>query len=167
MKVAIIITDTQAVRHSPLVALELDERLTGLGLDASILDLADSSYQIDELAGYDYYLLVGGHTGPLYNQDTHKLLTDYRTLWRNRKIGTVMVSDERILAESANEQLRTVLKSLSADLLPESLLVMDPEKKFDESLNLIDSSLNLAMYRFLFLLVYGEGAKKTDSRMSA
>ncbi|VXD12653.1 NADPH-dependent FMN reductase [Marinoscillum sp. 108] len=167
MKVAIIITDTQVVRFSHLVALELDERLAGLGLNTSILDLADPSYELNELASYDYYLLVGNHAGPLYNHETHRLLTNHRALWRNKKMATVMVTSERILAESADEQLRTVLKSLSANLLPEGLMVMEPEKKFDESFNLIDSVLNLAMYRFLFLLVYGTEAKNGDNRMSA
>ncbi len=167
MKIALIITETTKERSSHFLALELDERLNRLGMKPEILDLADPSYKVKDLHKYDAYLLVGTSTGPLYSNETHQLLTNNRQVWRNRRVASVMVSGEKMLADAADIQLKLVLKTLGANLLPDQLVVVNAENKFDQFLNLMDRSLNSKIDQFLYFFVYGSNSMGINKKLSA
>lgn len=167
MKIALIITETTKERSSHFLALELDERLNRLGMDPEVLDLADASYKVKDLDKYDAYLLVGASIGPLYNSETHQLLTNNRQIWRHSRVASVMVSTEKMLGDAADTQLKLVLKTLGANLLPDQLVVVNAENKFDRSLNLIDRSLNSKIDQFLYFFVYGSKNMEINEKLSA
>lgn len=158
MSVALIITDASPTRQAHLIALELDERLASLGIESQIFDMADRFYNLGLIDTCEAFLLIGSNTGPLYSRETHQLLTDGRYHLRGRKVGTVMVSADPILAEEADQQLRSVLKVIGAQVIPERMVVSNPAGKFDQSLVLKDHSLEVAIDQFLYLFLYGVGA---------
>lgn len=158
MKIALIITEISKARKSHLLALELDERLSEQGNYTKIFDLADKSYNLEDLERFDSFLLIGTNVGPLYSNETHQILTRYKHLWRNKRIGSVMVSNEKMLGDAADIQLKLVLKSLGAKLVPDQLVVVETQSKFDRSLNLVDEALNLKISEYLYLFAYGTRA---------
>ncbi len=147
-KVALIVTDIFEARYSQLLALELDERLHSLGYECRILDLGDRSYEFKNLESYDAVVLVGTNSGPMYTVEMHALITSFRQVWRHKNMATVMVSQDRMLAEAAELQLRRVLEILGASHQA-TLFVAQPEIAFDEKLALQDEFLEKELVRFL------------------
>lgn len=156
MHIALIVTKTTPGHSSHLIALELDERLQGMGHEPTIVDLTDPSYQIKDLDDFDTFILITTHEGPLYNCETHRLLTTHKHAYRGKPTATVMISNEPILAESADTSLRRILKSLGAELFAPKLLVNEETEKFDLTLKLIDRDLEEEIGQFLADFFPGE-----------
>ncbi|MEQ9306279.1 MAG: hypothetical protein RJQ14_20365, partial [Marinoscillum sp.] len=98
---------------------------------------------------HDVLLLITQNEGQLYNLQLHQLLLQNRVRWINKTVGSVIVSDEKLPAESADLQLKNSLRSLGVRLIPEKLIVIDVDSKFDKAFNLTDSQLNLVLYRYI------------------
>jgi|GEM_PF-1633571 len=162
MNIGLIVCDEPGERGALKVALELDERLYNWNIATEIIDLQDESYDLKNIRESEILLIISGHTGPLYNPQLHQFLCDKKSIFRDVRVATVMVTNEPMLAEAADRHLRKALKNLSADLLPDHLLVENPDKKFDQHYKLGDTSLDLSFYRFLFLLAFGQEVNENE-----
>lgn len=149
MHTALIITDSSPTHAPHLIALELDERLQEMGHQPTIVDLTDPSYDLQNMENFEGFILISTHQGPLYNDQTHHLLTAHKYAYRGKPTATVMISTEHILAESADMSLKRNLKSLGAELFAPRLLVNHEADKFDVTLTLIDKGLDEEIEIFL------------------
>lgn len=149
MKIGLVVSESRESRSALKLGLELDERIASLGLTSDIIDLQDDDVSANNLLDHDVLLLITQNEGQLYNLQLHQLLLQNRVGWNNKKVGSVIVSDEKLLAESADLQLKNSLRSLGVRLIPEKLIVIDVDSKFDKAFNLTDSQLNLVLYRYI------------------
>lgn len=165
MNIALIVSDQTSSRSAYKMALEIDERLDGLGLPVSILDLQDDSYHKAHVGTFDTFILISENEGPLYDPAIHAFLAKNRPHWRKAQVASIFITDEKLVAEAADLSLKSTLKALGAQVFAEPMIIENAEEKFNDTLELTDPSLNLMMYRFLFLLVYGYQAP--DQRKTA
>lgn len=142
-------SENSSSRSAIKLGLELDERFQNLGISSRIIDLQDEDADLGRWAELDILLLVTRNEGQFYSARLHQLLIDNRIEWINKPVGSIVVTEEMILAESTDRQLKNTLKALGVDLIPEKLIVTSVDTKFDDELKLTDSQLNLALYRFL------------------
>ncbi|MAE84659.1 MAG: hypothetical protein CMB80_18110 [Flammeovirgaceae bacterium] len=161
MKIALIINDYHKERASLKVGLELEERLTALGIENDMLDLQDD-YLID-ISLYDSIILIAENQGPLISFELYSIILNNRSEWQNKLILPIITTEEAILGESAFQQIRMILKSLGANIITEQTIFTKLHNKFDQLMNLKDQELNFVIDR-LILLVLSEG-KPSPSRM--
>ena len=117
MKIALIINDYHKERASLKVGLELEERLTALGIENDMLDLQDD-YLID-ISLYDSIILIAENQGPLISFELYSIILNNRSEWQNKLILPIITTEEAILGESAFQQIRMILKSLGANIITE------------------------------------------------
>lgn len=165
MNIALIVSDPASKRSAYKIALEIDERLDGLGLPVSIIDLQDESYHKAHIGTFDTFVFISENEGPLYDPAIHAFLIKNRPHWRKSQIASIFITDDKLVAEAADLSLKSNLRALGAQVFAEQMIIENAEDKFNNELELTDPQLNLMMYRFLFLLVYGYQAP--DQRKTA
>lgn len=161
MKIALIISDHTSERNALKIGLELEERLSALGVDNQLIDLQDH-HKVD-IAHFDSVVLVTENQGPLINFDLYSLILNNRAEWAGKVVLPIITTDEAFLGESAYQQIRSMLKSLNTDIITEHTIFTKLQNKFDSAMNLKDQELNFVIDR-LILLILSE-SKPTRSRM--
>ena len=161
MRIALVISDHDQKRTSLKIGLELEERLNALGIDNTFFDLQDD-YLID-ISMYDSVIIVAENQGPLISFQLYNLILNNQNEWAGKLILPIITTDEAILGESAFQQIRSLLKSLNADIITEQTIFTHLHNKFDQEMNLKDQELNFVINR-LIMLVISEG-KPSPYRM--
>lgn len=161
MKIALIISDHTTERNSLKVGLELEERLNALGVDNTLFDLQDD-HNI-HIGSYDSIILVTENQGPLISFELYSMILTNRSEWAGKLLLPIITTEEAILGESAYQQIKTIVKSLGAEVITEHTIFTKLRNKFDSDMNLKDQELNFVIDR-LILLILSE-SKPTRSRM--
>lgn len=155
MEVAIILSEGLHRREGHKVALELEERLLEAGVKVSLCDLADLPFYLldtaylEPFSEKDAIILVGEVEKPVYPVSFHYMLAYHTQIWKNKMVGTVMVSRNRPMANIADYQLRRVLETLNARVPDSRLHLSRIEHKFSPSLSVADAQLDDEIHEYI------------------